>query len=133
MEPESSERGWHASCKWKGRRVIAHAFTNCPTTGTTLHREPAGDPKRTYVRVTGTRAGGFIEFDFAIGTPDLFVELILPKHAFGEFCRMHHATELATDGAPAPERELGWRVRDAVSSVTGDGRRTCTACEYQKG
>lgn len=40
-----------------------------------------------YVRVTGRRPGGFVEFDFSFGDADLYIEMILPEHAFDEFCR----------------------------------------------
>jgi phenol hydroxylase P0 protein len=54
---------------------------------------PVMDVSKRYVRITGTHRG-FVEFDFAIGDPDITVELILPKHAFDEFCRMNHAVRL---------------------------------------
>jgi phenol/toluene 2-monooxygenase (NADH) P0/A0 len=47
---------------------------------------PPFDPHRRYVRLTQVRADGFVEFEFAIGDPDLAVELILPMHAYREFC-----------------------------------------------
>lgn len=39
-----------------------------------------------WVRVTRERPDGFVEFDFAIGSPDLAVDLILPRAAFDAFC-----------------------------------------------
>lgn len=44
------------------------------------------DVRRRYVRRRAERADGFVEFDFAIGDPDLCVELILPLAAFTAFC-----------------------------------------------
>jgi phenol hydroxylase P0 protein len=44
------------------------------------------DVTRRYVRVCNKRPDGFIEFEFAIGTPELCVELLLPEAAFHEFC-----------------------------------------------
>jgi phenol hydroxylase P0 protein len=41
---------------------------------------------RRYVRVCRQRSDGFIEFEFAIGDPELAVELMLPEAAFHEFC-----------------------------------------------
>ena len=40
---------------------------------------------------------GFIEFDFAIGDPDLTVELILPEPAFEEFCATHRVRHLSAE------------------------------------
>ena len=41
------------------------------------------------------------EFDFAIGFPDLSVELVMPKAAFDEFCRRNDV-ELIGPGANPP-------------------------------
>lgn len=46
----------------------------------------AFDPFRKYVRVTGERDDGFVEFDFALGEPELFAEMMLTRAAFEEFC-----------------------------------------------
>ena len=47
-----------------------------------------------YIRVTGDRNGKFVEFDFAIHDPTLFVELILPQQAFQHFCEINHVIEM---------------------------------------
>lgn len=46
----------------------------------------AFDAYARYVRVRSQPQDKFVEFDFAIGHPELFVELILPKAAFEQFC-----------------------------------------------
>lgn len=46
----------------------------------------AFDVSRKYVRVCAMRDDGFVEFEFAIGDPELCVELMLPAAAFHEFC-----------------------------------------------
>ncbi len=48
-----------------------------------------------YVRVTRRRDNGMVEFDFAIGEPELFAELVLPQSAFEEFCRMNAVIDMA--------------------------------------
>lgn len=40
-----------------------------------------------FVRVRSAPEDTFVEFDFAIEHPDLFVELVLPKKAFELFCK----------------------------------------------
>lgn len=55
--------------------------------------------ERRFVRITGERSDGFVEFDFAIGEPELFVELLLSRPAFEEFCAHNHA-ELLTAEPP---------------------------------
>src|SRR3990167_7296361 len=42
-----------------------------------------------YVRVRSEPDARFVEFDFAIGHPELFVELVLPHAAFAAFCQQH--------------------------------------------
>lgn len=39
-----------------------------------------------YVRVRSEPDARFVMFDFAIGDPKLFVELVLPHKSFKEFC-----------------------------------------------
>jgi hypothetical protein len=49
---------------------------------------PPFDTSRRYVRIRGERKG-LIEFDFAIGEPELFVELLLSPAALADFCAIH--------------------------------------------
>ena len=44
------------------------------------------DTTRRFVRVIEERADGLVAFEFAIGWPELAVELLLPAEAFAEFC-----------------------------------------------
>lgn len=46
----------------------------------------AVDTSRRFVRVTERRGDGLVAFEFAIGWPELSVELLLPAAAFAEFC-----------------------------------------------
>lgn len=48
--------------------------------------EAAVDVKHKFVRIKETRPGGLVCFEFAIGWPELFVDLMLPQAAFDEFC-----------------------------------------------
>lgn len=47
---------------------------------------PAVDTSLRFVRVTERRPDGLVAFEFAIGWPELTVELLLPAPAFDEFC-----------------------------------------------
>ncbi|WP_326537211.1 phenol hydroxylase subunit [Pseudorhodoferax sp.] len=62
-----------------------------PTTAQTP-AAPAFDVQRRYVRRRAMRDDGFVEFDFAIGDPDLSVELMLPRAAFTAFCSAQQVT-----------------------------------------
>jgi phenol hydroxylase P0 protein len=52
---------------------------------------PPFDPAKRYVRLNQVRADGFVEFAFAIGDPELTVDLILPAEAYRDFCRDNKA------------------------------------------
>mgnify|MGYP002820618947 FL=1 len=47
-----------------------------------------------YIRVRSEPDARFVEFDFAIGHPDLFVELALPQRAFEQFCKHNHVVHM---------------------------------------
>lgn len=59
------------------------------------------DVSRRFVRVLQTRGNGLVEFEFAIGWPELAVELMLPPTAFDAFCRTHQVQRL-DDGTAYP-------------------------------
>ena len=72
------------------------------------------DPKQSYVRVRQIRPDGFVEFDFAIGDPELYIELILPKSGFEEFCQnnaVHFLDEW--EAAHIDEDRHAWREGEA--------------------
>ena len=73
---------------------------------------PFTDLKR-YVRVRQVVDDKFIEFDFAIGDPSLYVELVLPRAAFEVFCK-HNRVEMMTDEqAAAVDADMEkWRYGD---------------------
>ncbi len=78
------------------------------------------ETKDRFVRVLGRRANDLIEFEFAIGDPDLFVELIMPKRAFDEFCATNHVAFLGprtgeTAGSATGADDFTWTLRDATS------------------
>lgn len=63
-----------------------------------------------YVRVTGTQGERFVEFEFAIGDPEMAVELILSFEQFREFCARHQVTQLSADeGSQLDYERMRWR------------------------
>lgn len=61
---------------------------------TLTHESVACDTTRRFVRVIETRPDGLVAFEFAIGWPDLAVELLLPAQAFADFCATHRVQRL---------------------------------------
>ncbi len=52
------------------------------------------DITKKYIRICRERPDGFVEFEFAIGEPELYVELLLSKKAFIEFCTTNQVSYL---------------------------------------
>lgn len=80
---------------------------------------PAGfDPTRRFIRVTGQR-GDFVEFDFAVGEPDVFAELVLSRTAFEEFCATNQPEPMGPRDEGEPDVDhpdaATWRLSDATS------------------
>lgn len=79
----------------------------------------AFDVSRRFVRVVETRANGMVEFEFAVGEPEMAVELILPKPAFDEFCKSNRV-EFLTDArtvaidADAADADFNWNLHQAT-------------------
>jgi phenol hydroxylase P0 protein len=66
-----------------------------------------------YVRIRRVIDDKFIEFDFAIGDPSLYVELVLPKAAFDQFCQHNHVTLMSEEQAAAVDADMEkWRYGD---------------------
>ena len=67
------------------------------------------DPRTRFVRLRRVRSDGFVEFEFAIGDPDLAVDLILPADAYRDFCRDNHAVLVSPlQGTAIDRARLRW-------------------------
>jgi len=63
-----------------------------------------------YVRVRSAENARFVEFDFAIDDPSLFVELILPRSAFKTFCEKNNVVYMSDEQVKAVDAEMEkWR------------------------
>lgn len=74
------------------------------------------NPQLKFVRIIETHANGLVEFEFAVGEPGLFVELLMAQAAFDGFCAMHGV--VPTQGRLQPtqniqEQEWDWSLRAA--------------------
>lgn len=76
------------------------------------------DTRRKWVRVTGHRGDNFIEFDFAIGEQELFVEMILTPEAFAEFCQTNNVETMPDlveqHDEDSEDAQWDWRLNDAT-------------------
>ena len=78
------------------------------------------DPTRRYVRIVEERPDGMVEFEFAVGEPELFVEMMLPRAAFQDFCGDQGviAAEVSSiapsaDDSDRADRPWAWTLHDA--------------------
>jgi phenol hydroxylase P0 protein len=77
------------------------------------------DITRKFVRVMRTLPNGLIEFEFAVGDPDVAAELVMPKAAFDEFCAANQV-ELLTNVKAAPvdaeasDADFHWNLHQAT-------------------
>jgi len=66
-----------------------------------------------YVRITNSDHRGYVEFQFSIGDPSMYLEMTLPPPAFEEFCREHQVRVLSDEeGARVDAKERRWRFGD---------------------
>lgn len=66
-----------------------------------------------YIRVRSEPGDRFVEFDFAIGHPELFVELVLPRDAFDTFCRQNKVVHMDSDMIREIDEDMvKWRFGD---------------------
>lgn len=72
-----------------------------------------------YVRITGITSGGFVEFQFSIGDPTLYLAMILPKQAFDLFCEEQATVHLSGAQARAVDADCRkWRFGERDGHVT---------------
>ena len=80
--------------------------------------ESGFDANRRYVRVCERRADGFVEFEFAIGDPELFAEMLLPSEAYESFCQSNHVVFLEPREASAEgedeSADWNWNLHQAT-------------------
>ncbi|NIB42228.1 phenol hydroxylase [Pseudomaricurvus alkylphenolicus] len=74
----------------------------------------ADTQQQRYVHVREMRGDGFVEFDFSINDPELYVELILPETAFWEFCSSNRVHFLSDNQAEVIDQDREqWREASA--------------------
>ncbi|MEE4145548.1 MAG: phenol hydroxylase subunit [Halieaceae bacterium] len=70
-----------------------------------------------YVRIRREIGHKFIEFDFAIGDPTLYVELVLPRSAFTAFCHHNKVVMMTEEQADQVDADMAkWRYGEDTES-----------------
>ncbi|GGB87333.1 hypothetical protein GCM10011352_11580 [Marinobacterium zhoushanense] len=91
--------------------------------GGTATQDRPFDPRIKYVRVRSEPGARFIEFDFAIGDPSLFVELVLPRAAFDKFCEINAVEHMSAEQIAAVDSEMAkWRYGEETLMASNHAR-----------
>lgn len=70
-----------------------------------------------FIRIINARDDGLVEFEFAMGEPRLFVEMLMHQAEFEQFCKDQHV--VPTEGAlpesaeGSAEHEWDWNLSTA--------------------
>ncbi len=76
------------------------------------------DLKNKYVRIMNVRDDKYIEFDFSIEDPEVFVELILPFEMFQTFCEKNQVKYLeSTKVIEEKYKQQIWRMGHSRKNV----------------
>ena len=94
-------RLWHSACDVDRDHHHPSDTAVNPSHAIQKHLLPADEPlacdtSRRFVRVLEARSDGLVAVEFAIGWPELSVELLLPDAAFAEFCSRNQVQRLDT-------------------------------------
>jgi phenol/toluene 2-monooxygenase (NADH) P0/A0 len=74
------------------------------------------------IRIAEVREDGFVAFDFYVGDPDIYAEMVLPTAAFHEFCATQGVEPTGPNELLSHTDGLGLSVRDAIANATRDLR-----------
>lgn len=75
------------------------------------------DVRLRFIRIVDEHANGLVEFEFAVGEPDIYVEMILPRAEFDDFCQMQGVApthgRLPQHDGESLDAHWDWNLRDA--------------------
>lgn len=95
-------------------------ITKLPTTDNNEHKQ-SSTVNQAHVRITNIDDRGFVEFQFSIGDPNLYLEMALPRAAFDEFCITQQARHLTTEEEKdVDQTELKWRFGDLAQEADSE-------------
>lgn len=74
----------------------------------------AFDTEKRYVRLVERRPDGFVEFEFSVGEPEVYAEMILREEDFEEFCKKEKVIMIDEQSNPVDHsNDFEYRLRDA--------------------
>jgi len=73
------------------------------------------NPEKRFVRFVEKREDGFVLFEFAVGEPEIFAEMILKEEDYVIFCKEQAVVMIDENSNPIDEgNDFEWRLRDAT-------------------
>jgi phenol hydroxylase P0 protein len=73
------------------------------------------NPEKRFVRFIEKRDDGFVEFEFAVGEPEIFAEMILKAEDYEIFCKEQGVVMIDENSNPIDKSDdFEWRLRDAT-------------------
>ena len=73
------------------------------------------NPEKRFVRFIEKRDDGFVEFEFAVGEPEIFAEMILKAEDYEIFCKEQGVVMIDENSNPVDKSDdFEWRLRDAT-------------------
>jgi phenol hydroxylase P0 protein len=96
---------WHWSC-------LVMLLSNTRDMKTLTASATTFNPSLRFVRVVEERSDGMVAFEFAVGEPELFVEMVLPQAAFVDFCEQQGVvpTPAHVDGEAVRAGDWNWTL-----------------------
>ena len=74
------------------------------------------DPQKRFVRFIEKRDDDFVLFEFAVGEPEIFAEMILKEEDYVIFCKEQGVVMIDQDTNPIDQdNDFEWRLRDATN------------------
>jgi len=79
-------------------------------------KQPEIELNRKFVRLIERRPDGFVEFEFAIGEPELYAEMLLPPDAYEAFCATNNVIHLdpREESSENDGSDWGWNLHQAT-------------------
>jgi len=73
------------------------------------------DTQKRFVRFIEKRDDDFVLFEFAVGEPEIFAEMILKEEDYEIFCKEQGVVMIDESSNPIDaENDFEWRLRDAT-------------------
>ncbi len=106
-----------------GDQLSAYQEVGAPREPVTQDAPVFVDWHQRAVRVCKVRDDGFVSFDFIVGDPDIYVEMLLSPEAFVQFCKDQRLVPDYTVHEASQANFPRFDLRDAIRRSAGHERK----------